>query len=56
MLPDVPDDHGTIYCVNCGDVVWSTARAETRGLHCDNETGDREAPCLYLSSGGSRRC
>ena len=24
-------------------------------LHGDNETGDRDAPCLCLSSGGSRR-
>jgi len=30
MMPDVPRDDGTVYCINCGNVVWPAACPPTR--------------------------
>jgi hypothetical protein len=28
MLLDVLEDDGTVYCINCGNVIWPVVRAE----------------------------
>ena len=32
MLPDVLEDDGTVYCINCGNVIWPAVRAEAPSM------------------------